>query len=341
MLLCAIKRDGKLFAGEEVFMMSRGAYMRAVIFERFGEVEVRDIEVPKKQDGFSLIRVIEATLNPIDIFTIMGKRDVRPIPHIPGVEIYGEVVDGVHRGRRVLVYPRLFCGGCRYCLSEKEMLCTGELFGVATNGGFSEFCLVPDANVFPIDDGVPSEIASSLPVGALTAYHALGHASFGDRVAIIGATGNTGMFSVQIAKMKGCEVFAVTRRKSQWLRDLGADEIIAYDQLDRFRGYFDVVIDPLGEKTLARSIELVGKGGKIVIFGILTGRNVSVDLFDIYSREVKIVGATGGSRSEFLNVIGMASRLKVKVWKRVKLWEFPRAVEDMSIKEGKITVEIA
>lgn len=314
--------------------------MKAVLVEKFGEFKVCDVSVPKVKEGFSLVRVIEATLNPIDIFTITGKREVKPMPHIPGVEIYGEVEEGMYKGRRVVVYPRLFCGNCEYCFSEREMLCTGELFGVSTNGGFSEYCLVPDRNLFPISQEIPPEVASSLPVGALTAYHALSLVSPGSKVAVVGTTGNTGIFSVQIAKMRGCQVFAISRREALWLKDMGADEIIRWDELERFRGYFDVVIDPLGEKTFDTSLKLLKKGGKLITFGVLTGRKVNIDLFELYSKELKLIGATGGSRREFLEVINIASRLKVRVWKKLKLDEFGKALEEFENKEGKIGIVI-
>lgn len=312
--------------------------MKSVVFENFGKIEVVNIEEPRPKEGFSIVRVIEATLNPIDIFTIMGKRDVKPIPHIPGVEIYGEVIEGTHKGKRVIVYPRLFCGNCEHCFSEKEMLCTGEIFGVSTNGGFCEFCLVPDKNIFQIDSDISQEVASSLPVGALTAYHALKNVNLGSRVAVIGATGNTGMFSVQIAKLKGAEVFAFSRRKADWLKELGADELIPFEQISRFKGYFDVVVDPLGEKTFEHSIKLLKKGGKFITFGVLTGRTVSFDIFELYSKELSILGATGGSRKEMIELISIARKLKVKVWRKFKLEEIHKAIESMNTKDGKIGI---
>lgn len=315
--------------------------MKAAILEEFGKIEVCEIKDPEAKEGFSVIKVIEATLNPIDIFTIMGRRTVKPIPHIPGVEVYGEVVEGKYKGKKVVVYPRIFCGECEYCFSGREMLCTGELFGVSTNGGFAELCLVPDKNIFPIEEKVLPEVASSLPVGALTSYHALKYANFGDRVAVIGATGNTGIFSVQIAKLKGCEVFAWSRKKANWLKEFGADEVLNYESVEKFIGYFDIVIDPLGEKTFDRSIKLIKKGGTFITFGILTGGTVSLNIFDLYSKEIKIIGTTGGSRKEFSELISISEKLKTKVWKKIKLDDLKSAIEEMGKKEGVIKVMVA
>lgn len=55
---------------------------------------------------------------------------------------------------------------------------------------------------------------------------------------------------------------------------------------------------------------------------------------------MKLIGATGGSRREFLEVINIASRLKVRVWKKLKLDEFGKALEEFENKEGKIGIVI-
>ncbi len=325
--------------------------MKAVIFEKFGieNLKVGNVDDPDVPEGYVLVRSIQATLNPIDLFAIEGKRKVSPLPHIPGVELYGEVVDGynkdIRKGAKIIVYPRLFCGKCIFCFSEREMICTGELFGVSSQGGFAELCIVPARNIFEIPDSIPPEVASSLPVGALTAFHALSFAEAGNKVAVVGATGHTGIFSVQIAKLKGCEVIAISRKKNvKWLLEFGADEIVSFDQIHRFREYCDLVIDPLGSQTFSESINLVRKGGKFVTFGIMTGGDAYVNLFDIYSKHISICGVTGGSRNELYKLIELAKKgsIRTKVWKEFKLEDIHMALRELKnpMREGKISIVI-
>ncbi len=319
--------------------------IKAVWMESFGvsQLNIKDIvfdELTRKDE--ELIQVICATVNPIDLFTVEGKRKVSPMPHIPGVEIFGRVIEGKHKGKYVVVYPRIFCGECEFCLSCREMLCTLELFGVSTNGGFAEFCYAPSRNVLPVPDDISAEIASSLPVGALTAYHAVGQIQTGEKIAVMGATGNTGMFSVQLAKMIGCEVIAISRKKAKWLKEMGADDIMTPEEaFEKLKGKCDAVIDPLGEKTFRISISLLKKGGKFITFGILTGSEVTLDIFELYSKHISILGITGGSREELIKLIKEHKKLKVKVWKEFRIDNIKEAFEEIKNpqREGKILLK--
>lgn len=154
-------------------------------------------------------------MNPIDYYTVTGMRDVDPMPHIPGVEFAGIVeevgkeVTRVSPGDRVVVYPRIFDGTCDLCMAEHEHLCrNGGIIGVNSNGGFAERAVVRESNVFRLPDSVPWDLAASLPVAGLTAFHALMEARVlpGDVVVIVGASGNTDQFTLQLAKLIGARV---------------------------------------------------------------------------------------------------------------------------------------
>ena len=87
--------------------------MKAVIFEKPGLENLRikqDIEEPKITDHDVLVKIKMTGVNPIDHFAISGAREIKPIPHIPGAEIAGEVektgkhVTSIKQGDRVVVY---------------------------------------------------------------------------------------------------------------------------------------------------------------------------------------------------------------------------------------------
>ncbi len=331
--------------------------MKALVFDKNGleNLRVADIEKPALDPHSVLVRVKAASVNPVDYATVVSIRNVTPIPHIPGVEFAGVVeavgdhVREIKPGDRVAVYNRIFDGTCDMCLAGQEMLCRrGGIIGIVTNGGFAEYALVPARNVFKIGDNVSWELAASLSVGALTAYHALRRASVspGEVVVVIGASGNTGMFAVQLAKMMGAKVVAVSRR--QWLRDLGADEVVNLDNarnaVERTSGGLmaDVVIDPLGSQTMSKSMGLLGANGRIVTFGALTGDELKISIREIYSRQLKIIGSTGGTRREMLDLVRMANeeRLRVKVWRSYDLGRGVEALRNLysSERDGKIMV---
>jgi NADPH:quinone reductase-like Zn-dependent oxidoreductase len=330
--------------------------MKAAILYGHGleNLHIQDFVLPEVGDNEVLVRVTLAGVNPIDSFIARGLRKVQSFPRIIGsefvglVEKVGDKVSNVREGDKVIVYPRIFDGSCDLCIQGREMLCrSGGLIGLVSNGGFSEYALVPSKNVFKFADEIGWEVAASVPIAALTAYHALKEAGagFNRLVVVVGASGNTGMFAVQFAKMMGSKVIAVSRKG--WVRDFGADYVTsleqAYDVVKSESGgrMADIVVDPLGKETFERSIGLLGVGGRIVSFGVLTGEEVKVSLSQLYNRHVSVIGTTGGTRREMMEVIENLGRLKVRAWKKFKLENVREALDEIFSPErdGRIFLE--
>jgi NADPH:quinone reductase-like Zn-dependent oxidoreductase len=308
-----------------------------------------------------LIKVENAGINPIDYFVISGALPkIEPFPHIPGAESSGIVEKvGSHvndkqvkKGDRVLVHNKVFDGTCDMCLSGLDMLCrNGGLIGAITNGGFAEYIAVPDRNVFRIPDNLDRSIAASLPVTSLTPYHALKEArlSINENLLVFGASGNTGMIAVQLGKKMGAKVIAVS--KDQWLKDdYGADYIIRdYTRVPEevkniTKGKMaDVVLNSIGISTWESSFASVGINGRWVTFGGLTGADVNLNVQALYSRHVKLIGSTGGTRKDMQELLDLSKDLKVRVWKRFKLEKIKEALQALFSKErdGRILLELA
>jgi NADPH:quinone reductase-like Zn-dependent oxidoreductase len=236
------------------------------------------------------------------------------------------------------------------CLDGYEMLCrSGGIIGVMTNGGFAEYVAIPEKNVFKIPNNIRWEIAASLPVTTITPYHALKEAALkvNEFLLVFGASGNTGIMAVQFANRIGAKVIAVS--KDGWVKDFGADYIInEYDKVIEevkkiTNGKMaDVVLNSLGIGTWESSFESVGANGRLVTFGGLTGADVKLNVQSLYSRQVKLIGSTGGTRSDFREIIDMSKELKIRVWKKFKLDETKEALQALFAKErdGRIMLEI-
>jgi NADPH:quinone reductase-like Zn-dependent oxidoreductase len=334
--------------------------MKAAIFEKPGLENLKikhDVEQPKITDHDVLIRVEAAGVNPIDHFVVSGTRPIKPIPHIPGAETSGVIEEaGLHvtsldKGDRVIVYNKVFDGICDMCLSGNDMLCrNGGMIGVATNGGFAEYITVQEKNVFKIPDEMQWELAASLPVTTLTPYHALKEAALkvNESLVIFGASGNTGMMAIQFGKKMGAKVIAVS--KDDWVKDFGADYIIGeYDRVvekinELTQGKMaDVVLNSLGVQTWENSFASVGLNGRLVTFGGLTGADVKLNIQSLYSKQVKLIGSTGGTRKEITELIDMSKELKTRVWKKFTLDEAKEALQALFDKErdGRILLEVA
>jgi NADPH:quinone reductase-like Zn-dependent oxidoreductase len=331
--------------------------MKSVIFEKTGldNLEVKDIPRPSVSSHDVLVRVKMIGVNPIDYFVVSGTRKAKPMPHVPGAEFAGVVDDvGNHvtrlrKGDRIVIYGRVFDDSCNMCLSGNEMLCrNGGIVGVATNGGYAEYVLVPERNAFKIPDDLSWELAASLPVAALTPYHALAEAQIKTNqcLVVFGASGNTGMFAVQYGRKSGAKVIAVTRKT--WPKDFGTEYVVghgeAFKQIERItKGKMaDCVLNSLGSETWSQAFETVGVHGTLVFFGTLTGAKTELDLATIYNKHIRIIGTTGGTRKEMQELIDTARTLKLRVWKKFKLEEAAIALKSLLSKErdGRILLEL-
>jgi NADPH:quinone reductase-like Zn-dependent oxidoreductase len=336
--------------------------MRAAVFDKPGieNLKVMDnVEKPKLANPDNvLIKVKVAGLNPIDNVVVSGSIPaVRPIPHIPGAEVSGIVdeigseVSRLKKGDRVVIHNKVFDGICDMCLSGLDMICrNGGLISVITNGGFAEYIVVPQRNVFKIPDDMDWDLAASLPVTVLTPFHALNEArmKINEFLLVFGATGNTGMIATQLGKRMGARVIAVS--KEEWVRDFGADYIIhEYDRIvEQVREITsgkmaDVVLNSLGVKTWDSSFESTGINGRLVSFGGLTGADVKLNIQSLYSRQIKLIGSTGGTRKELRDLIDNHDKLQLKKWKRFDLDNVQEALHALFSKErsGRIFLDIS
>ena len=282
---------------------------------------------------------------------------IKPLPHIPGAEVTGIIentgkhVAALKEGDKVVLYNRTFDGTCDMCLNGYEMLCrNGGIIGVNTNGGFADYIAASERNVFKIPNDVQWDVAASLATTTITPYHALKEASLksNEFLVIFGASGNTGTMATQFGKKIGAKVIAIS--KDSWIKnDFGADYIISdYDQgveqvKDITQGKMaDVVLNSLGVNTWENSFSCVGLNGRWVAFGGLTGADVKLNVQSLYSKQIKLIGSTGGTRKEFREIIDMSKELKVRVWKRFKLEDAKEALQALFAKErdGRILLDI-
>ncbi len=316
--------------------------MKAIVIDSPGgldKLRIADVEEPR---GEIKIRVKYAGLNPIDVNTIKGSTNykISPYPHIPGAEFVGEVTEintehtQLKIGDRVVVYSRYFDGKCGYCASGRQELCdNGGIYGATRNGGYSEFFAAPEQNFIKIPAEMTYEDAVGLPVGGLTSYHALRVAALspGEKVLVVGASGNTGQYAVLLSKMFGAEVYYISRKK--WLDQFGATE---------WNGEkIDLIVNSLGTEFFGKYLEYLNKGGRIVTFGTYTGKMTQLDLAFLYTGERRIIGSTGGSLQEMRELVSLVNskKIKTRVWKHFKYTELPEAIKQYEEKDGRIIID--
>ncbi len=307
--------------------------MKAAIFREHGgieQLEIAELPRPVAGTGEVVLRVRAAAMNHLDLWVRRGLPGVNiPLPHVGGSDIAGEVagfgagVDGWKTGARVVVNPGLWDGTCEWCLKGEHSLCVNyRIIGEHIDGGFAEYVVVPAANLLSIPDDFSFEEAAAVPLVFLTAWRALitqARLRVGESVLILGASGGAASAGIQIAKLTGAKVYAVTssEEKAERARRLGADVIInrtvgdfskeISKQTNR-RGV-DVVLENTGEKTWEGSLRALARGGRLVTYGGTTGANALTNIPLLFWKQIQIIGSTMGTAAEFSTVMRL-------VWER-------------------------
>ncbi len=204
-------------------------------------VQIRDVDRPVPTKDQVLVRVHAASVNRADLDGLRPRWQFlrlfygirRPRSKTLGLDIAG-VVEAIGPDARDLkVGDRVFA----------DLYSWGQ-------AGFAEYVCARERAFQPMPAGMRFEEAASLPHSALLALQGLQlrngrSVKPGDKVLIVGASGNVGPFAVQIAKSMGAEVTGVCRaQKMDFVRSLGADHVIDYTTTDyRRTGPYDWIID--------------------------------------------------------------------------------------------------
>lgn len=232
--------------------------MKAVRVHGYGGSDVlvyEDAPRPSPGEGEVLIQVHATSVNPFDAAVRAGYMAAYfnpPLPVILGTDVSGvvaEVGPGVTN-----VAP----GDSVYTRA-----------GVTRDGAYAEYAVVPAADVAAKPATLDHIHSAAIPHVVLTAWKALielAPISEGQTVLIHGAAGGVGHMAVQLAKLHGARVIGTTSANADFLRELGADEVIDYTTT-RFEDVVhdaDIVLDLIGGDTQERSWAVLKPGGILI-----------------------------------------------------------------------------
>jgi synaptic vesicle membrane protein VAT-1 len=242
--------------------------MRAMVVRRYGPpevLEVREMPDPQPRPGEIVIRVKAVGVNFADLLQRMGIYPGTPKPpFVPGIEIAGVVEKVVEHS-----------GGS----GEADPLKRGDAVAAFTRfDAYGEWACVPARAAYRLPAGMTFEDGAAIPVNFLTAYHSLftmGNLQPGDRVLIHGAAGGVGVAAVQLARARGLVTFGTAgRTKQEFLRKMGVDHPIDHEKSDfaevvhKFAADgIEMVMDPVGGESFARSASCLGPMGRLVVYG--------------------------------------------------------------------------
>jgi L-iditol 2-dehydrogenase len=296
--------------------------MRQVVVTSSDEIRVEEVPRPGSPGaGEVLVASRLVGICGTDVHAAAGHHPFIDRPYRPGHEVVGvveEVGPGVAdlgSGDHVVLEPNLVCGTCRQCRDGRYNICRNlAVFGCQTTGGMADAFVVPRDRLHRLPEGMSDELAALVEPLA-TPVHAVRRAGVGpgSRVAVLGA-GPIGLLVLVAARNAGAEVVVVTDvlpEKLERARRLGADAALAADDpdlvekagqvLDRADIVFDCVASA---NTMAQAIELVDKGGTVMVVGIAAGPT-TIPLHLVQDREISVVGSLMYTRDDVERAIGL------------------------------------
>lgn len=233
--------------------------MKAIVVHEYGGPEVlkyEDLAQPQPKDDEILIRVVAASVNPVDVLIrsgVFAKYFKTKLPLIPGFDVAGTVEEAGAKMTKFKAHQPVYA-----------------YIGLQEGGGYAEYAIANGKEASPKPKSLNYIEAAAVPLAAETAWQALidtAKLASGQTVLVHGGSGGVGSFAIQIAKAKGARVIATASTPNQdLLKQLGADVAIDYTntKFEDVAKDVDVVLDTVGKDTLTRSYAVVKKGGFIV-----------------------------------------------------------------------------
>ena len=228
--------------------------MKAIQISEFGGPDVmKYLELPDPVAGVDevLLNVTAIGINYADTHqTENSYLSPQTLPMIPGIEVVG-----TH-------------GGKRYLAS-------------VSSGGYAQKAVAHKSVMIPVPDSVSDQDALCMLVQGSTAWHLLktmGHLEKGQSVVIHAAAGGVGTIAIQLAKLWGAKVIAVTssEEKAELAKKLGADQVVDAASEDLSKALRDanggrgvnLILEMVGGKTFDQSVLALGTFGKLITFGM-------------------------------------------------------------------------
>jgi NADPH2:quinone reductase len=288
-----------------------------------GGVEILERPTPEPGPGEALVDVEACAINRHDLWILTGDSamvDPDDLPFVTGLDVagvvsaVGEDVTGVEPGERVVLCPNETCGICRFCRDGPENRCASfSLY----HGGLADAARVDASRLVSLPDSVATTTAAALPTAYVTAYHMLRRAdvSAGELLFVPGATGGVGVATVQLADVLGARTIGTSASASKLTRvaELGCDHTVRGTDPKGLRervaaiGTPDAVVNHLGGPYTELGLDLLRRGGRMVVCGRTAGDRSEIDVPDLFLGHKHVVGSTMGTQTDLERLVSLVA----------------------------------
>lgn len=323
------------------------AIMKAVVTTGNGgyeKLEYRDVPIPTLAPGEVLLQVLAAGVNNTEINTRLGWyssavktgtesltsiereeaktiadggwNEATPFPFIQGTDCCGRVVAVASGGDESIIGLRALVRSCIRSSGWNSL--ENNWMASDFDGAFAQFVKIAADEVFPIDCDWSDAELGTIPCAYGTAENMVYRAKVkqGEHVLIAGASGGVGSATVQLAKRRGAVVTAIAgREKITDVQSIGADHVIARgDDIIASLGEksVDVVVDNVAGETFGDMLKVLKRGGRYVSSGAIGGPLVTLDMRDLYLKDLTMIGCTAWDEPVFPNLISYIEKGEIR-----------------------------
>lgn len=241
--------------------------MKAVVVYKPGGPEqlvYTDVPRPALKAGWSLVRVRAFGVNHSEIFTRQGLSPSVSFPRILGIECVGTVEETTD--------------AVRLPAGQRVVSLMGEM-GRAFDGGYAEYVLLPNEQIYPVQSELPWEILAAIPETYYTAFGSLKNLRIEDGYTVLvrGGASGVGIAFLRLMRAQFPHMYIVgsTRREEQRTRMLAAgysDVVIEEDGILRTDERYDRILELVGPAVMKDSMKHLARGGILCNTGLLGGK---------------------------------------------------------------------
>lgn len=299
--------------------------MSAVRLHSPGDLRLDRIPIPQPDAGEVLMKVWRAGICGTDLHISRGTFPAPNLPLTLGHEFSGTIaaigagVLGIAVGAKAVCDINIACGSCFFCSRGQKLFCpTVSQLGVHRAGGLAEYVAVPSTNLYVLPETFSLDDAAYVePLAcAIHGQDRIGIRT-GDRVLVIGG-GPMGLAHIALARLSGASSILVSEpdaSRRALAKKMGADQVVdsLATDLNKLVADWtggvgpDVVIEAVGNvRTYETALQLVRRGGRILAYGAAPqDATMTVRPFDIYAKELTIVGSYAGTYDTWPRAIAL------------------------------------
>jgi 2-desacetyl-2-hydroxyethyl bacteriochlorophyllide A dehydrogenase len=292
--------------------------MKALVCTAPGHLEIVERPRPANPpEGWDAVNIRHVGICGTDYHIYEGKHPFLAYPRIMGHELSGEVAETAPGSRlavgtRVVINPYIACGDCVACRQDKPNCCTSiQVLGVHTDGGLCERILVPEVNLYPVNNLSLRDAAmvEFLAIGA----HAVRRSLTSTGRALVTGIGPIGLGTAIFARLAGLEVslldssderLAFARDTLGFKSGVRASAQAAQELKELTAGDgFDVVFDATGNAAaIEAGFQFVAHGGAYVLVSIVKD-TISFSDPEFHKREMMLIGSRNATKADFEHVM--------------------------------------